>query len=65
MTTPRQRQALALVVAFGLGVLITLERVGTDAEERIHAARRMALECIEPGTVEMIADPQSAHGDRT
>lgn len=64
MTTPRQRFVLYLVVAFGLGVLLTLERVGTDAEERIHAARRMALECIEPGPVEMIADPQTVPGDK-
>lgn len=65
MTTPHQRQALALVVAFGLGVLITLERVGTDAEERIHAARRLALECHDIGPAEMIAPPQPETGDRT
>lgn len=64
MATPKQRFALSLVVAFGLGVLITLERVGTDAEARIHAARRMALECIEPGPVEMIAEPQTETGDK-
>lgn len=64
MATPKQRFALSLVVAFGLGVLITLERVGTDAEARIQAARRMALECIEPGPVEMIAEPQTATGDK-
>jgi hypothetical protein len=64
MPTSKQRFVLALVIAFGLGVLITLERVGTDAEERIHAARRMALECIEPGPVEMIADPQTAPGEK-
>lgn len=64
MPTSKQRFVLALVIAFGLGVLITLERVGTDAEARIHAARRMALECIEPGPVEMIADPQTAPGEK-
>jgi hypothetical protein len=64
MPTSKQGFILTLVIAFGLGVLITLERVGTDAEERIHAARRMALECIEPGPVEMIADPQTAPGEK-
>lgn len=64
MTTSRQRRALSLVVAFGLGVLLTLECVGTDAETRIRAARRMALQCIEPGPVEMIADPQTAPGEK-
>jgi hypothetical protein len=64
MPTSKQRFVLALVIAFGLGVLITLERVGTDAEARIHAARRMALECIEPGPVEMIADPQTTPGEK-
>jgi hypothetical protein len=65
MATQRQRMALAVVIAFGLGVLLTLERVGTDAEERIRAARRLALECHDIGPAEMIAPPQPETGDRT
>ena len=45
MATPRQRFALAVVIAFGLGVLLTLECVEADARERITAARRAALDC--------------------
>lgn len=65
MVTPKQRFALAVVVAFGLGVLITLERVGTDAEARIRAARRAALACqpIEQ-PADMITAPQPITGDQ-
>lgn len=45
MTTQKQRLALALVVAFGLGVLITLECVEADARDRIAAAQRASLDC--------------------
>lgn len=65
MATSRQRFALAMVFAFGLGVLITLERVGTDAEERVRAARRAALECQDVTPAEMLARPQAETGDRT
>lgn len=46
MATSRQRFMLALVIAFGLGVLITLECVEADARDRIAAARRAsAMDC--------------------
>lgn len=64
MVTSTQRFALALVIAFGLGVLITLERVGTDAEERIRAARRAAHAC-EGISTEAIAPHRPNSGDRT
>ena len=66
MATPRQRFALAVVVAFGLGVLVTLERVGTDAETRIRAAQRAACECpAQEGPVDMLAQPQTRQEERT
>lgn len=67
MATPRQRFALALVLAFGLGVLVTLERVGTDAETRIRAAHRAAAaECpAQEGPVDMLAQPQTRQEERT
>ena len=66
MATPRQRFALALVLAFGLGVLITLECVGTDAETRIRAAHRAAAECpAHEGPVDMLAEPQANQEERT
>ena len=66
MATPRQRFALALVLAFGLGVLVTLERVGTDAETRIRAAQRAACECpAHEGPVDMLAQPQTRQEERT
>lgn len=45
MATSKQRFALTVVIAFGLGVLLTLECVEADARERIAAARRAALDC--------------------
>ncbi len=45
MATPTQGFALTVVLAFGLGVLLTLECVEADAQQRIHAARRAALDC--------------------
>lgn len=67
MATPKQRFALSLVVAFGLGVLITLERVGTDAEARVQAARRAAAaECpAHEGPVDMLAAPHANQEERT
>ncbi len=67
MTTPKQRFALYLVLAFGLGVLITLERVGTDAETRIRAANRAAAAACpaHEGPVDMLAEPQTHQEERT
>lgn len=65
MVTKKQRFALAMVMAFGLGVLITLEGVQADAERRIRAARRVALDCLEPGAADMRTNSQPLHGDRT
>jgi hypothetical protein len=53
--TRLQALVFSLVLAFGAGVLITLECVEADAQERIRSARRAALNC---DAGEMLAMPQ-------
>lgn len=58
--TPLQRAAIGLVMAFGCGVLLTLERAEVETRDRIAAAVQLC-----PGQVDMLAAPQNVQGDRT
>lgn len=58
--TPLQRAAIGLVLAFGGGVLLTLERAEVETRDRVAAAVQLC-----PGQVDMLAAPQNVQGDRT
>jgi uncharacterized protein HemX len=55
MNTRAQKTVLAIVLAFGAGVLLTLEMQERETQERIHAARREArTECHAEPTVQIL-----------